>query len=104
MCNGQTGLLNSYGICRNNNVYLGCFEDVEKSLDGVTEDEDEDDPHEQRGHGGVAAMCIPLGDGVVVRMSLHEKANSCFAKPFFSTVQAVASLLVDGSTYVYQRL
>ena len=44
----------------------------------MTEDEDEDDPHEQRGHGGVAAMCIPLGDGVVVRMRLHEKANSCF--------------------------
>ena len=104
MCNWQAGLLHSNGLCENSNVYLGCFEDVEKSLDGVTEDEDEDDPHEQRGHGGVAAMCIPLGDGVVVRMRLHEKANSCFAKLFFSTVQAVASLLVDGWADVYLRL
>ena len=49
------------------------FENVEGRLDKVADDENEDDAHEEGGHGGVAAMGVALGDGVVVGVGLNRK-------------------------------
>ena len=36
----------------------------------MADHEDDDDTKEQGGHGGVAAVSVPLGDGVVVSIRL----------------------------------